>query len=161
MHLQGRGENYPSPGQTSRDKILTTGMLADQNNPPGLSHPADRPVGKLLVIFDGDCGFCRRSVGWMKRVAGNRADYAPSQEVGSGFPSAEFGREVKLVEPGGHVYGGAEAVFRLVSVAGRRWWWSAPLWFYRRVPGARRTSEAAYRFVASHRRLFSVLTGGG
>lgn len=62
------------------------------------------------------------------------------------------------METDGQVYGGAEAVCRLVFDAGRSPWWGVPLWVYRTVPGARRTSEAAYRFVATHRMFFSRLT---
>ena len=60
------------------------------------------------------------------------------------------------METDGHVYGGAEAVFRLVFDAGKSPWWGVPLWVYRTVPGARWASEAGYRFVAGHRMLFSA-----
>ena len=136
-------------------------MLSEPGNPPTPERHADRTVERPLLIFDGDCGFCLRCVKWMKRIAGDRADYAPSQEVGADFPSVhreEFAREVKLVETDGRIYGGAEAVFRLISDGGRSRWWGVPLWAYRTLPGARWTSEAGYRFVASHRMLFSRLT---
>ena len=97
----------------------------------------------------------------MRAITGERADYAPSQEVGKHFPSilpGEFAREVKLVETDGRVYGAAEAIFRLVFHAGGSPWWGVPLWVYRKVPGARWVSEAGYRFVAAHRGFFSVLT---
>ena len=121
---------------------------------------ADRSVERPLVIFDGDCGFCRRTVERMKEITGDRADYAAAQEVGEEFPSIlpeEFTREVKLVETDGHVYGAAEAVCRLIFDAGKSPWSGVPLWAYRKVPGVRWASETGYRFVAEHRTLFSAL----
>ena len=38
------------------------------------------------MIFDGDCGFCRRWIERWKAATGDRIDYAPSQEVGARFP---------------------------------------------------------------------------
>ena len=121
---------------------------------------ADRHVERPLLIFDGDCGFCRRTVERIKEITGDRADYASSQEAGADFPSIlpeEFAREVKLVETDGQVYGAAEAVLRLIFDAGKSPWSGAPLWAYRTVPGVRRASESGYHFVATHRTLFSTL----
>ncbi len=121
---------------------------------------ADRPVERPLLIFDGDCGFCRRTVERIKEITGDRADYVSSQEAGADFPSIlpeEFAREVKLVETDGRVYGAAEAVLRLIFDAGKSPWSGLPLWAYRTVPGVRRVSESSYHFVATHRMLFSTL----
>ena len=121
---------------------------------------ADRHVERPLLIFDGHCGFCRRTVARMQEITGERVDYAPSQEVGADFPSIlpeEFGREVKLVETDGRVYGGAEAVCRLIFDGGRSPWSGVPLWAYRKVPGVRRIGDTGYHFVATHRTLFSTL----
>ncbi|PYX18441.1 MAG: hypothetical protein DMG82_28525 [Acidobacteria bacterium] len=42
----------------------------------------DRP----LLIFDGDCGFCREWVEYWKRLTDKRVRYAAFQEVGEQFP---------------------------------------------------------------------------
>ena len=135
-------------------------MSPEPGHLPTPAQFADRAVERPLVLFDGNCGFCRRTVERMREITGDRADYAPSQEAGGDFPSIlpeEFAREVKLVETDGQVYGAAEAVCRLVFGAGKSPWWGVPLWAYRAVPGVRRASEAGYRFVAGHRTLFSAL----
>ncbi len=110
-----------------------------------------RPPGRPLVVFDGDCGFCRFWVGRWKSISGDRLDYAPYQEVASRFPEIpedEFRRAVQVIFPGGEVFSGAEAVVRaLAEVPGRRYW----LWLYHRVPGARAVTDAAYRGIADHR----------
>ena len=132
--------------------------------PPTPAHFADRTVAKPLVIIDGDCGFCRRTAERMREITGDRADYAPSQEVGGDFPSIlpeEFAREFKLVEPDGHITGGAEAACRLLFVGGKNPWSGFPLWAYRKIPGARRVVDVGYRFVAEHRMVFSALVRWG
>ena len=78
-----------------------------------IPHTREKP----LMVFDGECHFCRRWITRWEQETGEAVDYAPSQEVGATFPEipqAEFDREVKLIEPNGRVYGGAEAVFRVL-----------------------------------------------
>ena len=104
-----------------------------------------------LVVYDGDCASCRAWVARGRRLTGRAVEYAPYAEVAARFP--EIGRErfrsaVHLIEPGGRVSRGAEAVLRALACANGRGW---PLWLYQRVPGLARVSEAAYRFVARHR----------
>jgi predicted DCC family thiol-disulfide oxidoreductase YuxK len=103
------------------------------------------------MIYDGDCGFCRRWIGRWRRWTGERVKYAPSQEVAGDFPEIPAPRlreSVALIEPGGRVSFGAEAVARSLAVR-------APgrvlLWIYLRVPGARLFGDAAYRRVARGR----------
>ncbi|MGE5178819.1 MAG: lipase maturation factor family protein [Bacteroidota bacterium] len=118
----------------------------------------DRPPEKPLLVYDGDCGFCRLWIDRWRATTGDRVDYAPFQEVLSRFPEIpreRFARAVQLRDPDGRWYGGAEAVFRALAVEpGRRW----PLWLYRRVPGVRPFTEAAYRLVAANRNPLDRLT---
>ena len=73
---------------------------------------------KPLVVFDGQCGFCRKSVeGWRART-GECVEYAPFQEVAERFPEiprTEFEGAVQFLDVEGQRYGGAEAVFRVMS----------------------------------------------
>jgi predicted DCC family thiol-disulfide oxidoreductase YuxK len=111
-----------------------------------------------LLIFDGDCHFCRRFVSRWRGATGDRVEYAPYQEVASRFPEIpdeDFRRAVVLLEIDGGVYRGAEAVFRALSHAPGGGW---GLSLYGAVPGFSAVSEAAYRFVARHRTGFSRAT---
>ncbi len=116
------------------------------------------PPPKPLLIFDGDCGFCRRWVARWQAMTEDRVDYAPSQEVQERFPEIppeQFDLSVVLVTPSGETYTGAEAVFQsLAHAPGQRAW----LWCYHHIRGFRPVTEAFYRFVASHRQPFSALT---
>jgi predicted DCC family thiol-disulfide oxidoreductase YuxK/uncharacterized membrane protein YphA (DoxX/SURF4 family) len=111
-----------------------------------------------LLIFDGDCYFCRRWIVRWREATGDRVEYLPYQEAAPEFPEipeAEFRKSVYLIEPDGSVTRGAEAVFRALARAPGRDW---PLRLYREVPGAAPAAEAAYRLVARNRPLFSRLT---
>ncbi len=113
---------------------------------------------KPLLLYDGECGFCRRWVERWRALTGDRVDYAPYQEVADQFPQIpkeRFEQSVQLIEPAsridpdGRVSQGAEAVFRTLAVVPGKGW---PLWVYQRIPGAAPIAEWAYRFVARHRR---------
>ncbi|MBW0000158.1 MAG: lipase maturation factor family protein [Verrucomicrobia bacterium] len=117
----------------------------------------DRP----LLVYDGDCRFCRRCVLRGQEITRDNVDYAPVQSVTERFagdiPVPCFQEAVRLVEPDGRVSGAAEAVVRLLSykrspVSG----W--PLWCYHRLPGFAPLAEFCYRVVARNRTLASRLT---
>lgn len=115
-------------------------------------------VKKPLLIFDGDCGFCRTWIDHWKTLTAGSVDYAPYQEVARRFPGideARFRRAVQLVMPDGRVTQGAGAVFlSLRDVPGRGWLDRA----YRAVPPFRWVAEAGYRTVAAHRGLAARAT---
>jgi len=117
----------------------------------------ESPV-KPLLIFDGDCDFCRRWIVRWQEATGDAVDYAPSQEVAERFPQVtaeEFARSVVLVEPDGGVFRGAEAVLRSLA-QGRKT--SAGYWCYRHLPGFAFAAELFYRVVAGNRGIGSFLT---
>jgi predicted DCC family thiol-disulfide oxidoreductase YuxK len=106
---------------------------------------------KSLLVYDGDCGFCRLWIDRWRATTGDRVEYATYQETAHRFPDVpreRFQKAVQLLEPDGRWSGGAEAVFRTLATApGRR----LPLWLYQRVPGVKPIADAAYRFVAGNR----------
>ena len=74
----------------------------------------DAPARPLL-IFDGDCHFCRRWIERWRGLTGNAVEYAPSQEVAERFPEIPldaYEKAVQFIETDGTVFSGAEAVFR-------------------------------------------------
>jgi len=120
---------------------------------------AEAASKRPLLVYDGNCGFCKRWVARWQRVTGDRVAYAPSQEAAlrvPDIPESAFAEAVHLIEPDGRRSRGAEAVFRALAYAPRRRGW---LWAYRHVPGFRGLTEWCYRLVAGHRPAFSRLTG--
>jgi predicted DCC family thiol-disulfide oxidoreductase YuxK len=120
--------------------------------------PDDYRAARPIVIFDGDCGFCRF---WLERWSGpdDPVEYVPFQapSVAERFPTIphqRFVRAVHLVECDGRISFGAEAVFRLLAVHGTRW----PLALYQHVPGVQPLTESVYRLVAANRPFFWRLT---
>ena len=121
-----------------------------------------RLLHKPLMVFDGDCHFCRRWITRWQETTLDRVDYEPLQEAAADFPAIpreSFEQEVKLIDPDGRVSGGAEAVFRSLNHAARpgvlavfAWW------LYRKVPGFAPVTEWGYHQVAQHRTLASTFT---
>ena len=114
----------------------------------------DRP----LLVFDGDCSFCKAWIHYWKGLTGDRLLYEPYQEAGSrfpGIPKEQFASAVQLILPNGEVRSGAHAVFSaLESVPGNGWM----LRLYDHVPGVEAVTEAGYRVVARNRSLGYSLT---
>ena len=114
-----------------------------------------RPV----LIYDGDCGFCRRWVERWRGVTGDAVEYATSEDAAPrfpGIPRARLAEAVALAEPDGRVTFGAEAVFRALATSRARAW---PLWLYERAPGVAPASRFVYAQVASHRPFLSRISG--
>jgi predicted DCC family thiol-disulfide oxidoreductase YuxK len=111
-----------------------------------------------LLIFDGECAFCRYWIERWRILAQGRIDVAAFQDVANRFPeipAQEFERAVQLVTPDGRVRAGAEAVAEsLRTVPG--WGWLARA--HGGVPGVAPVSAWGYRLVATHRQAFSRLT---
>ncbi len=128
---------------------------------PGPVSQVAVPPSRPLLVYDGDCGFCKLWIARWREITAGRVDYAPLQEAAEHFPEvprAAFERAVKLVEPDGAVFSSAEAVFRSLG-AGRRW--AIGRWSYTRVPGFAPLTEATYRFIAGHRELAHRFTAIG
>jgi predicted DCC family thiol-disulfide oxidoreductase YuxK len=115
--------------------------------------PNEPPPSRPLLVFDGDCTFCRAWIGYWKRLTGDAIAYAPYQETAERFPQfprESFARAVQLILPDGERFSAAHAVFRsLALVPGYAWL----LWAYRRVPGFAAVAEWVYRQIAAHRSL--------
>jgi len=111
----------------------------------------ETPPGRPLLVFDGDCTFCRTWIGYWKQLTGDAITYAPYQEAAAKIPEVpreDFQRAVQLILPGGERFSGAHAVFRsLAAVPGYAWL----LWAYHRVPGFAALTEWVYRQIAAHR----------
>ncbi len=113
---------------------------------------------KPLLIFDGNCGFCKIWIQYWQQLTGGRVDYAPSQEVGKQFPRIppkDYSQSVQLVLPSGETLRGAKAVFQTLTYASGLGWL---LSLYRNLPGFAAVTEAGYRVIAAHRSFFYQVT---
>jgi predicted DCC family thiol-disulfide oxidoreductase YuxK len=111
---------------------------------------------KPLLIFDGDCHFCRRWIERWRELTRGAVEYAPFQEVAERFPEIpreNFEQAIHFIDADGSIYRGAEAVFRSLGSRARVW-----SWCYEHVPGFAPITETAYGFVARRRRFASFFT---
>ncbi len=119
-----------------------------------------QPPLKPVLLFDGDCGFCRRWVDRWREQTGDAVLYSPFQDEAfvAAFPELDrnrFRESVHLIEASGDVFTGSEAVFRALAHGPPPHF---SLWCYEHLPGFAPVSETVYRFVARHRQFFSALT---
>ncbi|GAA4620188.1 thiol-disulfide oxidoreductase DCC family protein [Saccharopolyspora hordei] len=109
-----------------------------------------------VLIYDGDCGFCTRSVRWAERLP-VRMRVLPWQEADLAAYRTTRDRaqhEVLWVAPSGRVFGGAAAVAELLKSC-RGPWPAAGLLMS--APVLRTLADWVYRAVAANR---SRLPGG-
>src|SRR5436305_13967591 len=107
----------------------------------------ERPV----MIYDGDCAFCRARVEGWREAVGSQIDFVPFQEAAAKLPQIperEFRRAVHFIDAGGRVSRGAEAVFRAMASCGRK---RLLLWLYVSLPPFAFAAELVYRFIAANR----------
>ena len=112
-----------------------------------------------IFIYDGACVFCVRWARRWRRWARGRVEFVEYQTGGAALPAlpiAEFRREAKLYDCDGEVYGGAEAVFRMIHYTGGLSGVVAALILRFRLTLS--VADCAYRWVAHHRSLLSRWT---
>ena len=118
----------------------------------GLLPEAELPTNLPLVVYDGDCSFCRR---WLKRYESicppQRVAWSPYQKAAGSFPGipeSQFSKAMHLIHPDGHHTKGAHAVFELMKLVDLRTW---PLVLYRFLIPFRWICDALYHLVSNHR----------
>jgi len=102
---------------------------------------------RSVLLWDGQCGFCERSVRWFESNARVPVKTQPVQDVLSGLPDslrAAASQEVLWVTAAGEVFGGSEAAIRALRAAGHpveafalRALQPLSRWVYRYVAGRR------------------------
>ncbi len=116
------------------------------------------PPAKPLLIWDGECDFCRLWIERWREITAGKVEYATYQQAAHQFPEIpveQFKRAMALIEPGGETFFAAEAVYRSLRYRSSRRWLA---WSYDHVPGFAVISEIAYKFIARHRGLGSTFT---
>lgn len=104
-----------------------------------------------VFIFDGDCGFCTRSVDWLRRHVRPRAEVIPYQFADLaryGVTAEQADREALWVAADGRVFGGVRAFAGLLATASPAWRLAGAVLDTRPV---RLVAGALYRLVARNR----------
>ena len=116
------------------------------------------PPPKPLIIWDGECHFCRRWIERWKEITGDKVEYETSQNIGDRFPEIpreQFERSVTFIDSDGSVFCGAKAVFRSLRCRSSKKWLA---WSYEHVPGFGAISEGVYEVIAANRGVASKIT---
>ena len=119
-----------------------------------VSHPPSEP----LLIWDGECDFCRLWIERWREITARKVDYATYQEAAHQFPDIsveQFKRAMVLIEPDGETFFAAEAIYRSLRYRSSRRWLA---WSYDHLPGFAAISEIVYKVIARHRGLGSTFT---
>src|SRR6266704_5128673 len=126
---------------------------------PNKSHlHVSNPPPKQLLIWDGDCDFCRLWIERWRDITMGKVDYTTYQKATDRFPEIppdEFNCSLVLIQPNGTVVFAAEAVYRSLTYRRSREWLA---WSYDHVPGFAAVSEAGYGLIARHRKFASTVT---
>src|SRR5215475_12291964 len=125
---------------------------------PNKSHlRISNPPPKSLLIWDGDCDFCRLWVERWRQMTAGKVDYITYQKAADHFPEIptdQFNRSLVLIQRDGTAVFAAEAVYRSFANRRSREWLS---WSYDHVPAFAAVSETGYGFVARHRKFASAV----
>lgn len=116
------------------------------------------PPPKPLLIWDGECHFCKLWIERWREITAGKVDYATYEQAAHQFPEIsveQFKRAMAFIEPDGETFFAAEAVYRSLGYRSSRRWLA---WSYDHVPGFAAISETAYKFIARHRGLGSTFT---
>ena len=130
-----------------------------QRTQPKLPSPRDLPQADV-VIYDGDCAFCRRQVNRLARWdGGDRLAFVSLHDplVAERYPDLsrdQLMEQMYLVSPDGRRYGGAAALRYLTRRLPRLY----PLAPLLHVPFSLRLWRWAYRQVAKRRYLMNPPT---
>jgi predicted DCC family thiol-disulfide oxidoreductase YuxK len=110
-----------------------------------------------LLVFDGECGFCTRMLGWLRLLDRRRViDTAPYQRPGVpeslGLTREQCAAAVQWRGADGDRAEGAEAISAALAVALRRDW---PRRLHARTAAPQ---QRLYDWVAAHRRRLPGVT---
>jgi predicted DCC family thiol-disulfide oxidoreductase YuxK len=117
------------------------------------------PPAALVVLFDGGCPVCRRTVrtlrrlDWLGRLRFADATVAAHREsVAPGLSELEVMQQMYVVDRDGNRYGGYDAQVRIAREVPLLW----PFFVVGGLPGIRQIGTAIYRHVAANRQRRGV-----
>jgi predicted DCC family thiol-disulfide oxidoreductase YuxK len=104
------------------------------------------PLERGMLLYDGECGFCSRSVRLLERVARRPFEKRPSSEALAQLPAevaATAQAQMLWRDADGTLWGGSEALLRALQAAG----WPGVAWVLGN-PLVRPFTRAGYRLIA-------------
>src|SRR5206468_540978 len=90
---------------------------------PQARAPQLAPAGQGVLLWDGDCGFCRRVADVLKKIALRPLEMRPFQEVLPQLPAEILPWttvQMHWVRPDGAIVGGSQALIEILEAANHR-----------------------------------------
>ena len=115
------------------------------------------PPEKSVLIWDGDCTFCKFWKTRWELKTHNVIDFAPYQDIAKRFkdiPLKEFKKASRLIEKDGQVYSGPDSAYRSIYHSGTTFWhqlYTNQKWF-------RTLSDHGYNHIAKNRSFYYKVT---
>jgi predicted DCC family thiol-disulfide oxidoreductase YuxK len=113
---------------------------------------------KPLLLWDGDCGFCRYWIIKLKKQLPGKVATQPYQEVVMDIPDVPewaFREALRLVETDGRIYNGPEAIYKALTYNAK---WTFLFRKYRFSHFFNYMSDHIYDFIAKHRNSMFALS---
>ncbi len=135
--------------------------MSDPTQKPGAAGSPDLPAGAVVVVYDGDCGFCRRSVDEIRRRdRDKRMVYLPRRTPGieariPGLAEGDFDTGIRVVDRDGTIHVGADGIRHIASQLPV---WRRLAWAYD-LPVIRPLARRIYAWVAANRMRISQACG--
>ncbi|MDX1761287.1 MAG: DCC1-like thiol-disulfide oxidoreductase family protein [Christiangramia sp.] len=112
---------------------------------------------KPVLIWDGDCGFCKFwKTRWQEKTEG-KVDFETYQEKASDFPDIplkEFKKASRLIESDGKVYSGPDSAYRSLWHADRKTYHE----WYKKYDWFESISDYGYNHIAKNRHFYFQVT---
>lgn len=118
-----------------------------------LNHTDFPPKETPLMVYDGNCGFCKYWIIKWKALTKESVNYAPYQRVMTHFkdvPVDYFKTAVRLILPNGDVISGPAAAYYSNQ---NNWIFSRLYKVYLKSPAFRKSSNRLYQWIADNRKL--------
>lgn len=122
-------------------------MLPPEEFPGFRVDPAPTPPG--ILLWDGGCGFCSKSVVLLRRYARVAVPDAPIQSFAGQLPDVRD--QVVWVDVQGHVFGGTRAIAAALACSGHR-----SLATFLTLRPLNPVFRVLYRLIARHRHRFGA-----
>lgn len=119
-------------------------------------------MSKPILIYDGDCEFCRRSIAWYQAHDGGHINYLPRQspERTQRFPQLNDPKHqgsIQLVMPNGDIRSGEFGIATALTLLSG-WQWRS-LGYFIKAPGILFFAHIIYKWIAKNRHRFRCNDG--
>lgn len=111
------------------------------------------PPKHPMMVFDGDCSFCKYWIVKWKKITLNKVIYQPYQKAADLFPDIpikHFKQAVRFIDTNGQIANGPEAAYITYR---SHWFYSFLFRWYLKKSWFEKLSDVAYQWVADHRSL--------